>query len=162
MFNKINKTNLTFGEELKPLDPIKKIIIHHTHNPNLNLESTHKLHIEKFKWAGIGYNYLIEKDGRIFEGRGMKVGAHAKGNNKDSIGIALVGNFDTGRPEEIQLKPLIDLCISFMYKYDIEVNKVIGHRELEGVTKSCPGELFDMAEFRNVLLEEINKKSEIS
>ena len=64
MLKKINKVALSFGEPLKPLDPIKRIIIHHTHNPNLDLISTHKLHIEKFKWAGIGYNYLIEKDGR--------------------------------------------------------------------------------------------------
>lgn len=158
MLKKINKVALSFGEPLKPLDPIKRIIIHHTHNPNLDLLSTHKLHIEKFKWAGIGYNYLIEKDGRIFEGRGLKVGAHAKGNNKDSIGIALVGNFDVTLPEEIQMKPLIGLCLSFMYEYDIEVSRVIGHRELEGVTKSCPGELFDMVKFREILLEEINKK----
>lgn len=158
MLKKINKVDLSFGEPLKPLDPIKRIIIHHTHNPNLDLQSTHKLHIEKFKWAGIGYNYLIEKDGRIFEGRGLKVGAHAKGNNKDSIGIALVGNFDVKIPEEIQMKPLIKLCLSFMYEYDIEVSKVIGHRELEGVTKSCPGELFDMVKFREMLLEQINKK----
>lgn len=157
MLDKIIKTNLTFGEELQPLDPIKKIIIHHTHNPSLDLESTHKLHKERFKWAGIGYNYLIERDGRVFEGRGLKVGAHAKGNNRDSIGIALVGNFDIDTPEHIQMKPLIDLCIDFMYKYDIEVNKVIGHREIEGVTKSCPGDLFDMDKFRKVLLEEISK-----
>ena len=159
MISKINNINLTFGEELKPLDPIKRIIIHHTHNPNLDLESTHKLHIEKFKWAGIGYNYLIEKDGRIFEGRGMKVGAHAKGNNKDSIGIALVGNFDVGYPDDIQVKPLIELCLDFMYKYDIEVSNVIGHRELNGVTKSCPGEMFDMNKFRSRLLEEVLKSN---
>lgn len=158
MLKKINKVDLSFGEPLKPLDPIKRIIIHHTHNPNLDLLSTHQLHIEKFKWAGIGYNYLIEKDGRIFEGRGLRVGAHAKGNNKDSIGIALVGNFDVTLPEEIQMKPLIELCLSFMYEYDIEVSKIIGHRELEGVTKSCPGELFDMVKFREILLERINKK----
>lgn len=157
MINKINRINLTFGEPLKPLDPIKRIIIHHTHNPNLDLQSTHKLHIERFGWAGIGYNYLIEKDGRIFEGRGLNVGAHAKGNNKDSIGIALVGNFDIHTPDYIQMKPLTELCVGFMYKYDIEVDKVLGHRELEGVTKSCPGDLFDMNEFRGVLLEEIRK-----
>lgn len=157
MINKIIKSNLTFGEVLKPLDPIKKLIIHHTHNPNLDLQSTHKLHIERFGWAGIGYNYIIEKDGRIYEGRGLKVGAHAKGNNKDSIGIALVGNFDEDIPGDIQMKPLIELCIDFMYEYDIEVNKVIGHRELDGVTKSCPGNLFDMNKFREVLLDEIRK-----
>lgn len=157
MINKIIKSNLTFGEVLKPLDPIKKLIIHHTHNPNLDLQSTHKLHIERFGWAGIGYNYIIERDGRIYEGRGLKVGAHAKGNNKDSIGIALVGNFDEDIPGDIQMKPLIELCIDFMYEYDIEVNKVIGHRELDGVTKSCPGNLFDMNKFREVLLDEIKK-----
>lgn len=147
--------NLEFNEELKLLENPKKIIVHHTHNPELTLLTTHKLHQEKFKWAGVGYNYLIEKDSEIFEARGMYVGAHAKGHNIESIGIALVGNFDDFVPSNNQLESLIELCIYLMFKYDIEPNKILGHRELQGVTKSCPGNKFNMDEFRELLKRRI-------
>lgn len=151
----IKSVNLEFNEELKLLENPKKIIVHHTHNPELTLLTTHKLHQEKFKWAGVGYNYLIEKDSEIFEARGMYVGAHAKGHNIESIGIALVGNFDDFVPSNNQLESLIELCIYLMFKYDIEPNKILGHRELQGVTKSCPGNKFNMDEFRELLKRRI-------
>lgn len=149
----INKVSLEFNEKLQPLENINNIIIHHTHNPDLTVESTHKLHIERFGWAGIGYNYFIENTGEIFEGRGMYVGAHAKGYNKYSIGIAMAGNFDVTVPTEKQIKALIKLTTELMKKYDIEANKVLGHRELPQVEKTCPGELFNMDEFREVLIK---------
>lgn len=151
----INKVILNFNEELKPLQNPKRIIIHHTHNPNLTVKSTHDLHIERFKWAGIGYNYFIEKDGKVFEGRGMYVGAHAKGYNADSIGIALAGNFDENLPTKEQMNSLVQIVLDFMTVYDIEPSRVIGHREIEGVEKTCPGLLFDMDEFREILIERL-------
>lgn len=157
MERKINVIDLKFNEELIEIDKPIKIVIHHTHNPNLTVESTHKLHIERFKWAGIGYNYFIEKNGDIFQGRGMYVGAHAKNHNRDSIGIALAGNFDETLPTEKQIESLIDICLEFMIHYDIEPSRVIGHREIEGVEKTCPGLLFDMNKFRKLLIEKLEK-----
>ena len=157
MERKINVIDLKFNEELIEIDKPRKIVIHHTHNPNLTVESTHKLHIERFKWAGIGYNYFIEKNGDIFQGRGMYVGAHAKNHNRDSIGIALAGNFDETLPTEKQIESLIDICVEFMIHYDIEPSRVIGHREIEGVEKTCPGLLFDMNKFRKLLIEKLEK-----
>lgn len=157
MERKINVIDLKFNEELIEIDKPRKIVIHHTHNPSLTVESTHKLHIERFKWAGIGYNYFIEKNGDIFQGRGMYVGAHAKNHNRDSIGIALAGNFDETLPTEKQIESLIDICLEFMIHYDIEPSRVIGHREIEGVEKTCPGLLFDMNKFRKLLIEKLEK-----
>lgn len=157
MKSTIEKIDLKFNEELIPLKHIENIIIHHTHNPNLTVKSTHDMHIERFKWAGIGYNYFIEKNGNIFEGRGMYVGAHAKLHNNNSIGIALAGNFDETNPSKEQMDSLINLTLDFMREYDIEPKKVLGHRELEGVTKTCPGKLFNMDEFRLELQKRINK-----
>jgi N-acetyl-anhydromuramyl-L-alanine amidase AmpD len=161
MERKIKILNLKFNEELIAMGKPEKIVIHHTHNPNLTIESTHKLHIEKFKWAGIGYNYFIEKDGNIFEGRGMYIGAHAKNHNKNSIGIALAGNFDENLPTKEQMESLIDICLHFMIKYDIELSKVIGHREIQGVEKTCPGLLFDMNRFRELLINKLDCNIEI-
>lgn len=159
MERKINLIDLEFNEKLIAMGKPRQIIIHHTHNPNLTVESTHKLHIERFKWAGIGYNYFIEKTGDIFQGRGMYVGAHAKGYNFDSIGIALAGNFDESLPNEKQIQSLIDICLEFMINYDIEPSRVIGHREIEGVEKTCPGLLFDMNKLRELILERFKVSS---
>lgn len=154
----INKIDLKFNEKLIAMSKPTQIVIHHTHNPNLTVTSTHDLHINRFKWAGIGYNYFIEKNGDIFEGRGMYVGAHAKNHNRDSIGIALAGNFDENLPTEEQMEALIDICLEFMKRYDIEPSKVIGHREIEGVEKTCPGLLFDMNKFRSILIRMLDEK----
>lgn len=152
----INKIDLKFNEKLIYMSKPTHIVIHHTHNPNLTVRSTHDLHINRFKWAGIGYNYFIEKNGEIFEGRGMYVGAHAKNHNKDSIGIALAGNFDETLPNASQIESLVSICLDFMIKYDIEPSRVIGHREIEGVEKTCPGLRFNMNNFRKVLIKKLD------
>ncbi len=42
------------------------------------------------------FSFLVGGDGTVFEGRGWGVvGAHAKGNNHDSVGIAFMGNFNS-------------------------------------------------------------------
>lgn len=44
----------------------------------------------------IYFSFLVGGDGTVYEGRGWGiVGAHAKENNHDSVGIALLGNFNS-------------------------------------------------------------------
>jgi len=53
------------------------------------------------QYTDIAYNYMICDDGNIYEGRGLKTGAHtARGNlskspNLSSVGIAFLGNFES-------------------------------------------------------------------
>jgi N-acetylmuramoyl-L-alanine amidase len=50
-------------------------------------------------WDDIGYNFLVGEDGNAYEGRGWdNVGAHVKGFNTDSLGIAVIGNFNGRKP----------------------------------------------------------------
>lgn len=149
----INEINLSFTEKLIPLVNPKKLIIHHTHNPELTTLTTHKLHQNKNNWAGIGYNYFIELDGSVYIGRGEFVGAHAYGYNQSSIGIALAGNFDISIPNGRQMESLFKLCEVLMKKYDIEASNVIGHNELPKVKKTCPGKNFNMNNLRESLIE---------
>ena len=45
------------------------------------------------KWADIAYSFLVAPDGTIYEGRGWgKQGAHTKGYNSSSVGIAFIGD----------------------------------------------------------------------
>ena len=62
-------------------------------------------------WNDIGYNFLVDKYGRIFEGRfgGIErnvVGAHAQGFNTGSVGIALMGTYTSRTPSKAALRSL--------------------------------------------------------
>ena len=65
-------------------------------------------------WDDIGYNFLVDKYGQVFEGRygGIErtvVGAHAQGFNSGSTGVALIGNYDAPRSAPRRPRSLIRL-----------------------------------------------------
>ena len=47
------------------------------------------------KYSDIPYNYIIDSNGSIFEGRGLYQGAHTYGFNDVSIGVAVLGNYQS-------------------------------------------------------------------
>lgn len=60
--------------------------------------------MESRSYDDIRYNFLVGGDGNAYVGRGWdKVGAHTKGYNDGSIGIAFVGTFNKWAPPEEQL-----------------------------------------------------------
>ncbi|WNS76072.1 peptidoglycan recognition family protein [Bacillus sp. DTU_2020_1000418_1_SI_GHA_SEK_038] len=148
----IKPNNFHFVEPLEELEKIEKLIIHHTSRVDFTAEDTHRFHQNERGWSGIGYNYFIEKDGSISEGRGLHVGAHTYGYNRKTIGICATGDFDIENPTNAQIKSLIDICHYFMGKYQLKPKDVLGHRELDGFDyTTCPGKLFNMNEFRTLL-----------
>jgi flagellar hook assembly protein FlgD len=57
-------------------------------------------HVRGNGWDDVGYNFLVDRYGQVFEGRfgGVDrnvVGAHAQGFNTGSVGVALLGNYDS-------------------------------------------------------------------
>lgn len=86
--------------------------------------------------AAIGYHYVIEIDGTIRTGRSeSETGAHAAGYNARSIGVCLLG---TDKFTAAQWESLADLIRRIG-----NGRKVLGHKDLPGVKKSCP--CFDVA-----------------
>lgn len=91
-------------------------------------------------WSDIGYHYVIRLDGTLERGRPVhRIGAHAKGYNRNSIGICIVGGVDSDmNPEntmnEAQEQTLIELIIELDWTHlDLDIK---GHNELS--TKDCP------------------------
>jgi len=66
-------------------------------------------HVNTNGWADIGYNWLIDPNGVVYEGRGDRVqGAHSPCMNSISSGICFIGNFETGSPSSSGLQTLKD------------------------------------------------------
>src|ERR687895_982726 len=84
-------------------------VVHHTAGTNSYtraqsaaiIRGIQLYHVRSNGWNDIGYNFLVDKYGQVFEGRfgGMTrnvIGAHAQGFNTSSVGVALLGNYDAG------------------------------------------------------------------
>jgi hypothetical protein len=89
-------------------DTLRFAVVHHTVGTNSYtraqsasiVRGIERYHVLANGWDDIGYNFLIDKYGQIFEGRwgGVDrnvVGAHAQGFNQGSVGVALMGTYDS-------------------------------------------------------------------
>ena len=136
----IKETNLQFGDMLRQRT-INRVIIHHVGDPprDVSAEEIHDWHKEN-GWAGIGYHYVVRRDGTIERGRPEEyVGSHALGFNTGSIGINFVGNFEKMQPTPAQIESgamlLADICTRHGLTPDAKT--VVGHRDL--MATDCPG-----------------------
>jgi len=135
--------NFTDYEERKLTE---MIVIHHAGFPDGDKDSSaeeiHKFHQEVNGWAGIGYHYVIRKDGTIEQGRKpLAVGAHALHHNKNSVGICVAGNFEVAKPNCEQMDSLKLLTAWLCQKYKLNPMRkgvIVGHRNLNDT--ACPGE----------------------
>lgn len=75
---------------------IESIIVHHTATPpSTTVDEIRQMHMAR-GWRDIGYHYLIDHAGVLHDGRPVaQVGAHCRGYNEHSIGVALIGTFTT-------------------------------------------------------------------
>jgi hypothetical protein len=90
--------------------------VHHTVNANSYtrdqvpslLRGIYAYHTRSRGWSDVGYNFLVDRFGRIWEGRAggvdrPVVGAHTLGYNDYSFAMSAIGNFDTAQPPKAML-----------------------------------------------------------
>jgi len=70
-----------------------EFVVHHSEGPVTQTpRSIQDFHMDGRGWADIGYNFLVDHKGRIYEGRGwLVVGAHAVGHNTSGVGVCVIG-----------------------------------------------------------------------
>ena len=99
-----------------------------------------RTHQNDRQWADIGYHFVIDHGGHVWEGRPLEIqGAHA-GNfelNRGNVGIVLLGNFDEQELDDGQERALRTLLLYLMERYRIDPSAIHTHRELK--TTACPG-----------------------
>jgi len=89
-------------------DNVHVAIVHHTAGSNSYtaaqsagiVRAIYLYHVQGNGWNDIGYNFLVDKYGQIFEGRygGITravIGAHAMGFNVGTVGVAVIGNYSS-------------------------------------------------------------------
>lgn len=131
---------------------IYNIILHHSLTKDSQTVSTgaiRKYHTKTLGWSDIGYHFLLElmrDDVEIVCGRMPDVqGAHCKGNNKDSIGICFIGDFDFAKPSKEIWDAGVKLVRFLMRHYNIR--DIQGHHSYNPL-KTCPGKMFDVDQFK--------------
>lgn len=122
---------------------IKKIIVHCTATPagrEVSVADIDRWHRMR-GFARIGYHYVVGIDGTVMTGREENaIGAHCRGHNSDSIGVAYVGGLDgdSGKPSDTrtpaQRKALAGLIAALRRRYpEAEVRS-----HYEFTPKACP------------------------
>ncbi len=132
---------------------VTKIIVHCTatrEGQQVTIKDVDKWHRQR-GWSSAGYHYLIRLDGTIEEGRPLEqIGAHTKGQNRDSIGVCYVGGLDeNGNPKDTRTEQQQDALLNLItdLKERFPGATVHGHREFSA--KACP--CFDAkSEYANV------------
>ena len=141
---------------------IGKFVIHHTgevideeRNPNEIMRAIYAFHTLTRGWGDVGYHYVIDSKGNIYEGRAGGpeiVGAHTAYYNVNTIGVALMGNFEREKPTHAQLEVLTLLLADHANRFDIDPEgkskflgqtsyNISGHRDVarRGHGTACPG-----------------------
>lgn len=101
-------------------------------------------HMQNRNYGDIGYHFLIDPSGRIWEGRQLRYqGAHASGsNNIGNIGICLLGNFmrqakDGQGPTNAQVQSMEQLVTQMMRRYQFGGDALFCHSDFKNT--ACPG-----------------------
>ena len=135
-----------------------RITVHHTAMPARNLRGVsaatagyaiaqiQSQHMDINGWADLGYHFMIDPDGRVWEGRSLQyVGAHASRNkqtgvnqNIGNIGVCLLGNFEQEDPSSAALASLESLLDGLRQQFGIPHGEVYGHNHFKAT--DCPGQ----------------------
>jgi len=132
---------------------VKTIVIHCTATrPNWMAEKTSdqrwaeikRWHVSDRGWSDIGYHWGIDRDGTLHRGRpSNRIGAHTRGENRNSIGIVLFGGHGARQNDSFiehfthaQDRKLLQLIEAILKEFT-SIDRIAGHNEF--AAKACPG-----------------------
>lgn len=153
---KIDEPRYKWAGQLTNRRRTDAVVLHHAQAATASAQDIHRWHLNN-GWAGIGYHYVVRKDGTVQRGRPEQViGAHAGSRNdynSRSIGICFEGDFMRERMGEKQLAAGRELLRDIMRRYGPLV--ILTHRDVTAT--DCPGKLFPVEELKNYEEEETMK-----
>lgn len=141
---------------------VEHVIVHHSAGSNSATDYTQVVrdiyiyHTQSNGWSDIGYNYVIAQNGDLYAARDPEggdqdnvIGAHFCGSNGHTMGICLLGNYETAEPTVETWNTLEKLAAYKLNKESLDpqlysdhplgyIGNLAGHRD--GCSTSCPGE----------------------
>jgi hypothetical protein len=139
---------------------VTHLIIHHSAGTNSSsdwagvVRAIWDFHVNGNGWSDIGYNWLIDPNGVVYEGRGDNIlGAHFCGTNGGTAGTCVMGNFTDIQPTTDAINSLVELytwkacdknldvlASAYHNSSGLTIPRVSGHRD--GCATACPGNSF--------------------
>ncbi|WP_338699559.1 N-acetylmuramoyl-L-alanine amidase [Streptomyces sp. Q6] len=151
---------------------VKAAFVHHSASGNNYrcsqapsvIRSIYRYHVKSSGWRDMGYNFLVDKCGNIYEGRAGGIakpvmGAHTLGFNTNSMGVAVLGTFGRSNPPGAALSAIAKLTAWKLGLYganprgttylksgggnlyrkgkNVRLHVISGHRD--GFATECPG-----------------------
>lgn len=152
---------------------VKAVFVHHTAQSNAYdcadspaiMRGLQALHVRTNGWKDIGYNFVVDKCGTVFEGRRggadrPVIGAHTLGFNTDTAGIAVIGDHTGQDPPDAATDAVARIATWKLARYgydpassvtipavtdngkyrpgqDVTFRRISGHRD--AFTTECPG-----------------------
>ncbi|ONI78461.1 hypothetical protein BWI15_00870 [Kribbella sp. ALI-6-A] len=141
---------------------VQAAFVHHTADRNdytraqvpAMIRGMYTYHVKSRGWCDLGYNFLVDKFGRAWEGRygGMQLpvlGAHTGSFNANSFGVSLIGNFDKVAPSAQMMEMtarIVAWKLDANYRSPLatvildgsKLGTVSGHRDTKPT--ACPGQ----------------------
>jgi hypothetical protein len=126
-------------ESISPEEPgylpggkIKAVVVHHTAESNnytcadgpAVVRGIYAYHVRQLKWKDLGYNFLVDKCGKVYEGRKGGVdlpvmGAHAFGFNSETTGISILGTYTDVAPSNAALTSVARIAAWKLGQYGV-------------------------------------------
>ncbi len=136
---------------------VTHLIVHHSAGTNESsdwaamVRSIWNFHVNVNGWSDVGYNWLIDPNGVVYEGRGDNIlGAHFCGTNSGTMGVCVLGDFTNIEPTEAAKNSLVALLAwkscdrnidplgsAFHAASSRNLQNISGHRD--GCSTECPG-----------------------
>lgn len=160
-----NADGMAYRWPLRYSPKVKAIVLHHTaqkvsgdNRPAVErMRALFEYHANSRGWGDIGYHYIIDEVGTIYEGRTggeNVVGGHVYCANVGTIGIVLMGNFEVEQPTQSQVQSAQWLMRDLADKYGIDLRKsvsfkgkktnpIVRHKDL--ISTECPGKYLSPA-----------------
>lgn len=144
---------------------IRRIIVHHTAGPDTEtVEQVRRFHKAPPPagrgWSDIGYHHLVHRtpSGIWLRSSGRpeaRAGSHDEGQNADSIGVCIAGDYTKGPVPADGWAVLVSTVADVCRRYGLTAEQVEGHGEHEPSTTPtrCPG--FDPATLRTAVAERL-------
>ena len=128
------------------------MVIHHTDTTNSyttlaqaeqQVRAVYAFHVKGRGWSDIGYNFVVDRFGHIFEGRAGSItkavlGAHTGGFNSFTMGVAALGTFTSAAPPAAMVSSIAKVVAWKMSQYGANINGVVSLRSSGGGTDKWP------------------------